>query len=118
MKHELRLNNYVLFEGKIVTVKSIEFNPVTGKHFIRIEEDFRQIITDFLEPIPLTEELLVKCEGVKLAHYINCYNVNGIQLTLKGDEFIEYVHQIPIKSLHQFQNFYFFTKQQELTINL
>jgi hypothetical protein len=118
MKHELRIGNKVMLNGEIITVKSIEFNPVTGNHFIRIEEDFRQIITDFLEPIPLTEELLVKCGGVKLEHKMfPCYNVDGIQLILRGGWF-EYVHDIHIKSLHQFQNFYFFTRQQELTIEM
>lgn len=35
-----------------------------------------------------------------------------------GNWFIEYVHQIPMKYLHTFQNFYFSTKQKELEINL
>lgn len=114
MKHELRINNYVLYDNRPFQIASISDEYPSLK---TIEFGFGVVEWNDISPIPLTEELLVKCKGVKLAHYINCYNVNGIQLILRGGWF-EYVHDIHIKSLHQFQNFYFFTKQQELTIEL
>ena len=114
MKHELQINNYVLFEGEIWQVAEL---ADTAAH-LRKDGLLTRAHYRHISPIPLTEELLVKCGGIKLEHKMfDCYNVNGIQLILRGGWF-EYVHDIHIKSLHQFQNFYFFTKQQELTIEI
>lgn len=116
IKHELRISelrvgNYVnLHKGDSVKPYQIS----SGFDLYKLDENDCADIS----PIPLTEELLVKCGGVKLEHKMfPCYNVNGIQLILRGGWF-ECVHDIHIKSLHQFQNFYFFTKQQELTIEI
>ena len=103
-----------MLNGEIVTVKSIEFNPVTGNHFIRIEEDFRQIITDYLSPIHLTEELLVKCDwnGFKKFHINSYFKIDEQGCIWYCGDFTGLV----IKHLHRLQNFYRDITNKELTI--
>ena len=119
MKHELRINNYVLFEGEIITVKSIEYNPVTGNHFIRIEEDFRQIITDYLEPIPITEELLVKnCKFTKINERLFVKGRLLICIHQDMATFTDDITTIRLKGLHHLQNVFYCKHDTELTIEI
>ena len=115
MKHELRINNYVLYDNRPFQIASIsdEFPTLNTIEFGIGVVDWNNI-----SPIPLTEELLVKCGGIKLDKPYLCYNVNGIQLILRNDGWIEYVHNIEMKSLHQLQNFHLETKRTELTIEI
>lgn len=78
---------------------------------------------DLIQPIPLIEDILLKLGAKKLVEFnkgYKRYNIDGVELNIspESDLFIEYVHQIPIKYLHTFQNFYYATKQKELEINL
>lgn len=77
---------------------------------------------EFMDAIPLTEEWLVDKIGatelVGMSDGYKRFNLDGIQLSIspERDFFIEYVHKIPMKHLHTFQNFYFATKQKELEV--
>ena len=62
---ELRIGNIVEVNGKFVTVKSIEFNPVSNEYYLRVGEQFGGIKAEFVNPITLTEEWLLKLGFIK-----------------------------------------------------
>ena len=122
--NELRLTNLVLNpDDKICLIKEISqigTVVVNQLDFWRSDNAFGYS-TNEIKPIPLTEEILLKCGFTNTGGYISFYNgdfgliwnedhislqVEGQWLTLK------------VKSLHQLQNLYFALTQTELTINL
>lgn len=110
---ELRLGNCVYFKNThdIGTVEILH-----GKHFDCRDKYGAFIPNGKYDPIPLTEDILLKCGAVKVVE--KQYNLFGMRLHLHGSNFIEYVHEIEIKSFHHLQNAYFFTRGKELKINL
>jgi len=129
-KKDLRIGNSVMLEGKILTVKAIEHNPVTDRWYVKVYENYSQIKCEYLEPIPLTEELLVKCgfqylngrtDGeltLDILHYEFDF-VEGELVTKSRYEEVYKREKLPhIKSLHQLQNLYFALTKQELTIEI
>jgi len=117
-KKELRIGNSVMCEGKILTVKAIEHNPVTDRWYVKVYENYSQIKCEYLEPIPITEELLVKM-GFEHTHIefvldsefqwnnnILRYNQRNIGIFLKCDY------------LHELQNAFKILTNQELTIEI
>lgn len=116
--NELRLGNYVKFNDKEVIVftlgeRFIEYAYEMDDEFIYCEayED--------IEPIQLTEEILLKCgfrllENKTYVHkriaFFVILNENGFDLNFwQGSSF---------KHLHQLQNLYFALTNEELQINL
>ena len=85
-------------------------------------ETYSQFIK-FIHPIPLTEEILLKCgfEEQELFEDHNPFFVLG-SFSLSTDSFAKerffYDCDIEIKYLHQLQNFYFVLTNQELEIEL
>ena len=80
--------------------------------------------TDTFEPIPLTEEILLKCgfekieNGWKVIDFI-CFKISwerlaGLTLTFENES----IYISHIKHLHQLQNLYFALTNEELTIQL
>lgn len=129
-KKDLRIGNSVMLEGKILTVKAIEHNPVTDRWYVKVYENYSQIKCEYLEPIPITEELLVKCgfqylngrtDGeltLDILHYEFDF-VEGELVTKSRYEEVYKREKLPhIKSLHQLQNLYFALTKQELTIEI
>lgn len=112
-KTDLRIGNSVMLGFEILTVKAIEHNPVNDKYYIKVEEDYRQILCDFLNPIPITEEALVKMGAVKIED--KRYNLESMIINIMHGKFIEYVHQIELKGIHHLQNLYYYTRLTELT---
>lgn len=124
---ELRIGNYVKYNGMVLSVIGINHPvPCEDKRYRDkwvIDLLCDGIITstlDEIEPLKLTEELVIKFGGAELVGFDDGYkrfNINGVHLSISPpdrDWFIEYVHQIPIEYLHTLQNFYFSTKQEEL----
>lgn len=116
---ELRIGNHIYIHMKSVpTAKIIHVVEATTIMMLTGEVEDKGM---GFEPIPLTAERLLKFGAVSLAKLSDGYerfNLNGIQLSIspERDFFVEYVHQIPIKSVHALQNFYFATRQEELTL--
>jgi hypothetical protein len=74
-----------------------------------------------LSAIPLTEEILLKCEGslfIGYSHFKSYYNINGINVNFIDDKWIEYVSRVEIKYLHELQNIYYWRTKKHLQIKL
>jgi hypothetical protein len=103
--NELRLGNYVYYADNKTVLK------VDGGHICYPSK---------MHPIPLSEEILLKCGFVKYntkdinpTYSKKLFNWNDGILYLIGDGFVNH-----IKYLHQLQNLYFALKNEELEINL
>lgn len=113
---ELRINNWIYYKGEPIKVTMV------GQYGIQSKSDVQIINTKFstpdLQPIPLTPEILEKCEFVevklKTFTYWRCYHFelsfHRKMYYLKGTKF--YMHGI--KYLHQLQNLYYALTESEL----
>jgi hypothetical protein len=126
LAHELRRLNYIIVEGKIHKIVSIDENKIGTKRHDQIS-DFpiykNYLDASWVEPIPLTEEMLLKCGFVKdiTSIKLSCNNIN---LNIRYDSnsirigFGDYYRLKHIKYLHQLQNLYFALTNEELQIEL
>lgn len=136
--NELRIGNWVLDdEGticKVCRVQSPRFTAYNGVEYIHvyIQIKDRYFETQYVDPIPLTEEILLKC-GFELGAY-NWYMLmfknKNIKINIKSNMLcIESYYDGEIKSsmqilglekkkLHQLQNLYFALTGTELEIKL
>lgn len=133
---ELKLGNLVTIDneeswselkGKVMSVVSINYNtdlkifPKSSHHFglIDIEhlykKEYNQFI-EFLQPIPLTEEWLVKFGWEKSGEwfYMDYYEMNLNGIFNPSDA--HYTIHNDIKYVHQLQNLYFALTGEELKI--
>ena len=116
-KQKLRIGNKVMINGQIVTVKAIEHNSVNDKYYVKVYEDFRLILTDYLDPIPITEEALVKmgfeCDSREALNYI--YKFNNFSYYPNSKEWYYKWNKIEIDFIHQLQNIIYFLTKTELS---
>jgi hypothetical protein len=109
---ELRINNYLTkIDGTSIQVTSLE---------IKCAEEMNGHFNSTFEPIPLTEEWLLKLGFVN-----NCLTIKGIlfevgyvgydfvnnEMTLRINQFIS----LKIQHVHQLQNLYFTLTNEELS---
>ena len=120
--NELRIGNYVLIDGDLTEVESInktgiqlscDINP-DGKPII-IENDLDETIT----PIPLTEEWLVRFGFGKRGIWFK--NETPHSIAFDNDKFwfmglVLPIGGIEIKYVHQLQNLYFALTVEELIL--
>jgi hypothetical protein len=121
--NQLRIGNYIQdFEDKpyYFQIESIENN--NSDYWVTYRNGSVSCIVDALEPIPLTEEWLVKF-GFISNPYADCYDFNGIKLECdktKGRLELWCANItgkiIYLISVHQLQNLYFALTGEELTI--
>jgi len=118
---EFRIGNYVNSIG----IDYIEGNPFPDRNditIVKVDIEILQNIQNFnnttefglYEPIPLTEEILLKC-GFKKRNDCEGYWLNGI---LFYKEIMSENQKTKIKYLHQLQNLYWCLVGEELEINL
>jgi len=111
---ELRLGNYVLSK------ETQQPQRITG---ITTENPFIDAITfdytdyEDIDPIPVTEEILLKCGFEKKDAFWFTKDIIKIETTLSRGRF-KYAGFVSVKHLHQLQNLYFALTGQELEINL
>ena len=116
--NELRLGNLVFKEGVIHPIGFYDFEN-NGSNFI----------IDEYKPIPLTEEILLKCternyrygyDGLMFEFYVVKYFFLSICKTNNGKLFTLDIgeEQIELKYIHQLQNLYFALTGEELKIEL
>jgi hypothetical protein len=112
---ELRVGNYVDTEDGVFMVAEIHKNDI-----IMMNDLFWA--RDFVKPIPLTEEWLLKF-GLNSSDYITLEKNECILLDIHQDtvwigdkEAFEYAAGIHIQHVHQLQNLYYALTNEELTI--
>ena len=127
--NELRIGNWLIdYENKIGKVKSIEDNNV-----LKVVSNEGVLISyceiELYKPIPLTEEILLKCWFYYVGDLFDCHvyrlgiiNVsclNGVfTFSLKRDRKSNYVPLKEMEYVHQLQNLYFALTGEELNIEL
>lgn len=109
---ELRIGNWVEVEN----YKNIQLENVHPKGTTHGDD---QYLISMLKPIPLTEEILLKCGFRKISSVI--YIKNKITINVFSDVGVCFSLNerfSKIKSLHQLQNLYWCLAGEELEINL
>jgi hypothetical protein len=132
--NELRFGNFVSnVDGKTMPITTIEKDGVTLFRFYLNQTDKHPdktaIISDVIsfdkiEPIPLTEEWLIKC-GFEFNHWESknreqktvCFNRISIELWEDGRFYMVEI-DLFITTIHQLQNLYFALTGTELTIKV
>lgn len=121
---ELRLNNWVysLEIDDFVQIASIDSEFVSLKDHVT----WNYVYADMIDPIPLTEEILLKC-GFETSQW-DCHSTFRKDICSDGCIVISLEHKyveigdltldIEIKYLHQLQNLYFAISGKELKIEL
>jgi hypothetical protein len=114
---DLRILNKVSCNSTDLTVKAIEFNSVGNNYYIKVFENYQNYLLEFLEPTPLTEELLLQF-GFVSNPYQDRYEKDGIHVQCdktKGETLL-WIEGFPhVKYVHKLQNFYYENTNQELT---
>lgn len=125
--NELKIGNYVNIEGDVVKVKEIYEKSI---HYTYGEYE-SYATEDFIQPIELTEDILVNLFGKPRTNgnKFDIYNIptSGIEIEDRRKSALPTpticivkfgVHICNIKYLHQLQNAYFILTGQELNIEL
>jgi hypothetical protein len=125
MKHELRINNYVLYDNRYFQIYSIsdEFPLLNTAEFGIGVVDWNNI-----HPIPITEELLVKCPQFNIEKCsswstgkevkYNVYQFDRFYYNTNQDNWYYETNIIEIKHLHKLQNCIQDFTNTELTIEI
>jgi hypothetical protein len=121
--NELRIGNYVnadLYNDKYILIESI-----CSKNEDVFNSESGEIPLISLNPIALTEDILLKC-GFEYST-MGIYKKSNLYLIKWSDENAEFnvfgangikLIKVEIKSIHQLQNLYFALTNKELEINL
>jgi len=119
--NELRLNNYTSCNFGIVQISAIrdiecevhnaDFNVNTC------------VFTNKLEPIPLTEEILLKCgstELIKGFHYHDRFNLKWMEAYKYWyvTDIVTGAYITKVEFVHEWQNTWFVLQGQELSVQL
>ena len=108
--NEIRVGNLV--NVKIVTSTKWTIKTIGCQDIVRI---FEEIGVFEYDPIPLTEEWLVKLGYNKCSIRHNHYVIKGHTIWLCQEMFLCDKNGIIIKHVHQLQNLYFALTNTELT---
>lgn len=103
---DLRIGNYVMYNGVIHTVLEIRvFNCE-----LRNDEGYNIVEHEEIEPIPLTEDILLKC-GFECYEFDkghpNQYRFKSRLIVIRNGYFYDYGTGIKIEFLHKLQNLYY-----------
>lgn len=126
--NELRIGNYVNIEGDVVKVKEIYEKSI---HYTYGEYE-SYATEDFIQPIELTEEILVKigfekdgnnysliCGDIEVGYYIDKFKqVLCISVSREKRFYKNELRSYDVKYLHQLQNAYYLLTNEELEVEL
>lgn len=118
--NELRIGNLVNRLGETTKITAIQTIDVGGIGYVSTLKS-GAITTSQIEPIPLTEEILLKCgfEIFPWGYVIKSSNDFGIRLNLKSFVYeVSGNSAVKVNYLHQLQNLYFSLTGEELKIKL
>lgn len=134
--NELRIGNLVYFGVLIVPIKSIHIESFLENEtsvYVKLNDKLSHYCLDIkdVSPIPLTEEILLKCgfeyDTINASGYLikplNTKCIDGYSDYLyieKNQEAVKIrsVKDIEVKYLHQLQNLYFALTNEELEVKL
>jgi hypothetical protein len=114
---ELRIGNLVCYNDKVVKVEQITKHKI-GYHTKPNETRMNYARLCEIEPIPITDELLLKngfeqCDYMFKTLFFEMYEVeNGWHLHIDNDKF-ETAIALTIKHIHQMQNAYYLVAGKE-----
>ena len=111
--NELRIGNY--YYGDVLFPS--EYNVITANDLVELDSD---PLDDYYQPLPLTEEWLLKFGFKKSDNYGNDeYRLDGYSY-FRGSFYIsdcdECGESVEINFVHELQNLYFALTKKELTI--
>jgi hypothetical protein len=117
LKYEVRLGNYVYINDKITKLECLDIDIYDQNY-----------PTDSAKPIPLTEEVLLRCGFIKFnsdiaKNYFDWFlNFEGVLKyriiqSERGFVYPSSYKPIILRHLHQLQNLYFAFTGEELTYN-
>lgn len=114
---DFRIGNLIEYDGRIFEIDTIatEFPTLNTTEF-----GIGVVSWKSIKPIPLTEELLLKC-GFEISKYFKKTFFSNCIYVYKQDSFFWYDtlnDSIEIKFLHQLQNLYFILTGKELEIKI
>ncbi len=126
-KNDIRIGNNLLLYGEVVKVTEIGFK--NDDYYLRIEGNKNGYYIDQFEPIKLTEEILLKCEGIiKHPTIENRYLLEDSNYSFHIEDgdwdnpsldiLINGMYIICVEFLHEFQNLYWALCRKELEIEL
>jgi hypothetical protein len=124
---ELRLGNWVKIGNIYTKIEGIS----TWDNLIQNSRFAERELNEF-EPIPITEEILLKCEGYDKNYGFEINETTYLDFTIMGKWLYPYIIQEPevshlstncinlerIQHLHQLQNLFYALTGDELEINL
>ena len=118
---ELRIGNLIYVDSKLRYVFGTIYKTIQHNYHSK-NSTYSENYENECEPIPLTEEWLLKFGFEKELGWDNMvyFNNNGMHIYLceNGKEsWLEYENDIVLKSVHQLQNLYFALTNKELIIN-
>jgi hypothetical protein len=109
---ELRIGNYVNNKGRFDIVTCLEY--VTNEDFINVRGQYYECFIP--EPIPLTEEWLLKMGGVKRPS--NFYFIKRLKFDINTGGVVRFIFDgkcTYLDYVHQLQNLYFALTGEEFT---
>lgn len=111
--NELRIGNLILFYKDV-----IEINYINKTHIGYGKGNFAPISFNNFEPIPLTEEWLLKFGFEVSEIFKNSYILNSVEIYIQdGLYWYDFGNdRVEVKTIHQLQNLYFALNDEELTI--
>lgn len=114
---ELRIGNFVLKDDKYRKVEAIS---IPYHHLLSLKNNALLERAQFneIKPIPLTEEILLKCGFEKLGKYTFVCDTALMQLEIDvvTNKLVHSILAIEVKHLHQLQNLHHALTGQELNI--
>jgi hypothetical protein len=119
---ELRIGNWIFEEGQD---DNKPFQIFSIYHEVK-NNKVNGLPICLMRPIPLTEDILLKCGFVKqdgdlelyLKPMLLSYDLKTNKMYLMAGQFAECTDTVPCEYLHQLQNLYFALTGEELNINL
>lgn len=115
--NELRIGNWI-FEAEQDDNKPFQIFSIY--HEVK-NDKVNGLPICLMRPIPLTEDILVKC-GFECFEFDNGqpnqYRFKSRLIVIRDNVFIDYGSSVKILYLHQLQNLYFTLTNEELSINL
>ena len=119
---ELKIGNLVCYNGEVVKVEQVTKRKI-GYHTKPNETRLNYLMLCEIEPIPITEELLLKCGFDEPCDGVYKYNYGVFEVTKEREKWWVTWNDgadfwFEIKHLHQLQNAYYLAIGKDFEIKL